>query len=258
MENIKPNFLIIGAPKAATTTLASMFLQHPQACIAEWKEPHFFSMDKEYTKGWAWYLTHFRHCKGKLAIGDASTSYSRIRSFPHTAQRIHFHIPDVKIIYMVRHPLERIVSAYVEWQVLLDKEHTFPPFNQAVRTIPTIVDSSRYWEVFNYYRHYFDEDHIKIVWFEEFIADPTGGFQDVCRFLDIDDAVLVQADKKHQNSREQIFSHLAQKHPDKPPQLDLEWTAETKRWVLDQISEDIRRFLDNFDKPPDYWGDLRD
>lgn len=47
----KPNFLIIGAAKAATTTLCNLLSQHPQAAIVQGKEPHFFSVDQIYQAG---------------------------------------------------------------------------------------------------------------------------------------------------------------------------------------------------------------
>jgi len=256
MENNKPDFLIIGAAKAATTTLSSMLDQHPQAGIIQGKEPHFFSMDTVYARGWSWYQTGFQRCRGKSLLGDASTSYSRIRYYPHTVTRILRHVPDVKIIYMVRHPLKRIVSAYIERLASVDAAHGYPSINHAVRSEPMMVDSSRYWEVFDYYRHHFEEQRIKIIWFEEFISDTDSVFRGVCRFLDIDDNVVIDAKRVHQNSRTQVLQSLAREHEGSGPQFDLNWTPETRQWVLDQIGEDTIRFLKYFGKRTDYWGDL--
>jgi hypothetical protein len=254
MMTSKPNFLIIGAPKAATTTLASMFLKHPQSCFAECKEIHFFSMDEEYARGWEWYLGHFKHCSGRLAIGEASTSYSRIRDFPEAARRISMHLPNVKIIYMVRNPMQRIESAYIEWHRRLDIKHTLPSISEAVHSIPTIVNSSRYWEVYSHYRRFVDESHIRIVWFEEFVADTTAGFQNVCSFLGIDSDTQIEPNKQHRNSREQLISHLQQQSPVRPPDIELTWTPESRNWVEEQLADDSRTFLDYFGKPPDYWS----
>ena len=65
-----------------------------------------------------------------------------------------------------------------------------------------IVDSSRYWEVFDAYRQKFDESKIKIVWFEEYIANTVAVFQDVCRFLGIDDSVVPNLERERPNSRD--------------------------------------------------------
>jgi hypothetical protein len=139
----KPNFLIIGAAKAATTSLSSLLDQHPQAGIVRGKEPHFFSFDDRYLQGWKQYLRLYEHCSNRKAIGDASTSYSRIRYHPQAIERIKQHIPKAKIIYMVRHPLERMESAYVE-QMCSPGTKVFSSINDAVRRQPMIIDSSRY------------------------------------------------------------------------------------------------------------------
>jgi hypothetical protein len=256
MTNYFPNFLIIGAAKAATTTLASMLSQHPQAGIVAGKEPHFFSMDEQYRKGWAWYQNCFSHCQGKLAAGDASTSYSRIRYYPDTVKRILFHIPEVKIIYMVRHPLDRIVSAYIERLVSVDASHAYPSVNHAVQAEPMMLDSSRYWEVFNHYRQFIDEARIKIVWFEEFTGNTVDTFHDICRFLDIDDTIIIQADERYQNSREQLLNTITDNSNGGSPVINTDWDTEVRTWVLNQLRDDNCRLLDYFGKPQDYWGAL--
>lgn len=253
MTNNGPDFLIIGAAKAATTALSNMLDQHPQAGIIQGKEPHFFSMDPVYARGWPWYQSGFQRCRGKSVLGDASTSYSRIRYHPHTVARILHHVPNVKIIYMVRHPLERIVSAYVERLASIDASHGYPSINQAVRSEPMMIDSSRYWEVFNHYRQHFGEQRIKIVWFEEFISDTDNIFRDVCRFLDISDEISIDLNRAHQNSRSQVLQVINKEHKGNCPTLDSSWTQETKQWVLNQIREDSTQFLKYFGKPADYW-----
>jgi hypothetical protein len=250
------DFLIIGAAKAATTTLSSMLDQHPQAGIIQGKEPHFFSMDPVYAKGWSWYQSGFQRCRGKAVLGDASTSYSRIRYYPNTIKRILHHVPDVKIIYMVRHPLERIESAYVERLASVDAGHGYPSINHAVRSQPMMIDSSRYWEVFDCYIRSFGEQSIKIVWFEKFISDTEGVFSEICRFLGIDDDVRIDAGRVSQNSRSQVLKSLGWKHEGERPQVDINWTEETRQWVLSQLREDNARFLQYFGKPANYWADL--
>jgi hypothetical protein len=256
MAGSKPDFLIIGAAKAATTSLSAMLDRHPQAGIIAGKEPHFFSMDHVYARGWAWYQSGFGRCRGKSVLGDASTSYSRIRYHPHTVQRILQHVPDVKIIYMVRHPLERIVSAYAERLASIDAHNGYPGINEAVRAEPMMIDSSRYWEVFDYYRRHFDEERIRIIWFEEFIRDTGRVFQDVCRFLGIDPDIEIGACSVQQRSRSQVLASMRRDNQDSGPQYAPEWKPDTRQWVLDQLRDDCTQFLRYFGKPEDYWGDL--
>jgi hypothetical protein len=253
----RPNFLIIGAAKAATTTLSNLLDRHPQAAIVQGKEPHFFSVDANYQAGWERYQRLFSHCTHELATGDASTSYSRIRYHPDTVRRILHHVPEVKIIYMVRHPLRRMESAYVERLATRVASQFFGSINDAVRQQPMIVDSSRYWEVFDHYRAHFGASRILVVWFEEFVADLDAGFRKVCDFLDIDPAADVGIGHELQNRREHAtrrMQQLGRGHLG----IDTEWDAATRRWVIEQIREDNVRLLEHFHKPRNYWGDIFD
>lgn len=257
LAGARPNFLIIGAAKAATTALSNMLAQHPQAGIVQGKEPHFFAMDAVYARGWAWYQSQYQHCTGARAIGDASTSNSRIRYFPNAVPRIMHHIPDVKIIYMVRHPLERMVSAYVERLGSPGAANVFSSINEAVQRQPMIIDSSRYWEVFDYYRHSFSEERIHIVWFEDFVRDTARVFGEVCRFLEIGDDHAIALPAEDRNSRD---AALARGHQlgrgDVAVQAD--WDPAIRKWAVDQIAADNRQFLEHFDRPADYWKGLFD
>ncbi len=255
MKNkIEPNFFIIGAAKAATTSLASLLAAHPQAAIVQNKEVNFFSYDPVYKQGWKKYLALFSHCHGQKAIGDASTSYSRIRYHKSTVERIKLHVPNARIIYMVRHPLKRMESAYVE-HASSRGCRVFPSINEAVRQEPMIVDSSRYWEVFDAYRQKFGESRIKIIWFEEYIANTTAVFQEVCRFLEIDDSVIPDLARERTNSREQAATRMA-KLGRINVELNFTWDEAVRLWVIDQIREDNCRFLSHFGRPQNYWGDL--
>lgn len=254
MRRPEPNFFIIGAAKAATTSLSSLLAAHPQASIVRSKEPHYFSYDLNYKQGWQKYLKLFDHCTKEKAIGDASTSYSRIRYYPQTIERLKRHVPNARIIYMVRHPLERMDSAYSEHAGTAGCT-VYLSINDAVRQQPMIVDSSRYWEVFDTYRQKFDEARIKIVWFEEYTANTTAVFQDVCRFLEIDDTVVPDTARERTNSRQEAADRMA-KLGRGDAQLNTTWDEETRRWVIDQIREDNCHFLAHFGRPKNYWGEI--
>lgn len=249
-----PNFFIIGAAKAATSSLSSLLVTHPEAGIVQGKEPQFLAIDRLYQQGWPRYLELFSHCQGKKAIGDASTSYSRIRYHPAVIDRIKKHVPNAKIIYMVRHPLKRIESTYVE-HLCTPGAPVFASLADAIRRQPMIVDSSRYWEVFDAYRKRFSESKIKIVWFEEYVADTIAVFQDVCRFLEIDDTVKPDLEQERANTREYTPMRLAQLGRS-DIQVDTTWDEEVRRYVIDQLRDDNLRFLAYFNRPKDYWGDI--
>jgi hypothetical protein len=253
-KKIQPNFFIIGAAKAATTSLSSLLESHPQAGMVRPKEPHYFSYDHVYRGGWQKYLAMFSHCHDKKAVGDASTSYSRIRYYKSTLDRMKLHVPRARIIYMVRHPLKRMESAYVEHAATADSK-AFRSINEAIRLQPMILDSSRYWEVFEAYRQKFDESRIKIIWFEEYTADTLAVFQDVCRFLEIDDTFAPDFAAEKTNSRAEAAARMEQIGRG-GVEIDTNWDEAVRQSVVDQLREDNCKFLSYFGRPLDYWGDL--
>ena len=107
---MRPNFLLIGSQKCGTSTWWEILRRHPQIFMSAAKELDFFSHDYIYDRGWAWYETLFSGADGKLAIGEGSTAYTRKARFPETSCRIARHLPDAKLIYIVRNPIARIES----------------------------------------------------------------------------------------------------------------------------------------------------
>lgn len=252
--SVQPNFFIIGAAKAATTTLASALLQHPDVAIVQGKEPHFFSFDPNYQRGWQAYLTLFQHCGAEKAIGDASTSYSRVRYHPDVVARINHHCPEARIIYMVRHPIERMESAFME-HIKLAGRLVFKDINVAICKQPMILDSSRYWEVYQAYRQFFPENRIHIIWFEDFIKNPVAQIQECCQFLEVNrdfnpDMTLTEQNERSKNIS--LINGLDQGQMDKI----LQWVPELKAKVLAELKDDNLQFLKHFKQTKDYWGEL--
>ena len=188
----KPNFLLIGAQKSATTSISVMLSNHPDVIVVKGKEPHFFSENRQYARGWDWYMSLFSHYNGERAIVDASTSYSRTNAFPNSISRIIKHVPDAKILYSVRHPLDRMESAYIEWMTTPGFPIVENSINHMVRKEPNIIESSRYWKNISVYRKHFSDHRIKIIWFDEYVADPDAVLADVFEFMGVDPSINIQ------------------------------------------------------------------
>jgi len=106
-----PDYLIIGAQKAGTTSLFSYINQHPQVRPPLNKEIHFF--DLNYDRGVDWYRAHFPTISALRAAGAITGESSPYYLFhPHCARRIHDLLPDVKIIVLLRNPVERASAHY--------------------------------------------------------------------------------------------------------------------------------------------------
>lgn len=104
--------LIIGAMKSGTTFLDAHLRQHPQiAGNAASKEPNFFAFDSEYQRGLNYYLDQwdFDHRRHVYAL-ESSTTYTQYPVYPDVPERIRAMDPDVRLIYILRHPVDRIES----------------------------------------------------------------------------------------------------------------------------------------------------
>jgi len=77
------------------------------------REPNFFSIDEVYERGVDWYSSLFDPARPDQVCGEASPSYTRFPRFAKTTQRIAQLLPDVKIVYIMRHPVDRFYSNYV-------------------------------------------------------------------------------------------------------------------------------------------------
>jgi len=102
-----PNFIIIGAAKAASTWLSDCMGEHPDVFMAEIKEVRYFSV--AYDRGLDWYKTHFADWNGEKAVGEANPGYL---GDDHAPARIKETLGDVPLILSMRHPVDRAYSAY--------------------------------------------------------------------------------------------------------------------------------------------------
>lgn len=104
-----PQFLIIGAQKAGTTFLYQELMSHPNLAGSITKELHFFD-GRHYSRGIDYYGAHFSSRGGDVLRGEASPGYL---FHPHAASRVVEHLPDVKVIALLRDPVRR---AFSQWQ----------------------------------------------------------------------------------------------------------------------------------------------
>jgi Sulfotransferase domain len=121
-----PDFLVLGAQKAGTTALYEYLRRHPQITGPSWKEVSFF--DRHWARGESWYRGNFPNLartRGKL-VGEASPSYV---FHPLAPQRVQKVVPEVRLIVLVRNPVDRALSQY-NHEVALGREPL--PFEEAL------------------------------------------------------------------------------------------------------------------------------
>jgi len=184
-----PNFFIVGAPKAGTTSLYEYLKKIPGIYMSKIKEPHYFSKvppgsfmignKKDY-------LELFKDAKDEKAIGEASTSYLACQETP---KLIHSTIPNAKIIIILRDPVEQFFSGHlmlhrqgiqkISFHERIEKEFKKNyEQNLSWQTNGYSEQVKRYFEIFG-------RDQVKIIIFEEFIQNKKRIVEDVLSFLDV-------------------------------------------------------------------------
>lgn len=163
-----PDFVIIGAAKAGTTTLYRWLGEQPEVFLADPKEPVFFS--REWHRGLGWYGELFRGARVDQRAGEASTAYTD-PDHAEAAERMAATVPDARLVYSVRHPEERLRSHHrdrrrrgVETKALLP----------AIAADPgRYLGRSKYFERLQPFLACFPREQVLVVRFED-LVDPQG------------------------------------------------------------------------------------
>jgi Sulfotransferase domain len=157
-----PNFLVIGAMKAGTTSLYQYLRHHPQVFMPETKEVNFFNPLRNWRLGVDWYAQRFADAGPEvLAIGEASTSYSKYPWIDGVPERIASVLGiEVKLIYVVRDPIERMRSQFLHHTITGQERRTI---DRAFVEEPMYLNVSRYAMQLGRYRPTFPLDRVLIV-----------------------------------------------------------------------------------------------
>jgi hypothetical protein len=201
-----PDFLIVGAAKCGTSTLAAELSLHPDVYMPR-QEIHYFS--KHLDKGRDWYLAHFQ--SAVKIQGEKSPTYLYYRQCHREIQRV---LPGVKLIAILRNPIDR---AYSNWNMRYNdgrlikqglaynsrhpQETRIPCLdfdslvdyylshrhNAADRCQPPldIIHRGLYYDQIRHLMDFVKPGNLKVYITERFFEDPSKGFADICDFLDI-------------------------------------------------------------------------
>jgi Sulfotransferase domain len=180
-----PNFLIIGAMRGGTTSLWQYLRSHPQVFMPGEKEVHFFSREHVWSRGVEWYQSRFSEVPATaIAIGEASPSYTKHPHLPGVPARIASVVPEARLIYVIRHPIERMRSHYLH-HVLAGDEHQ--GIEKALRPGSEYVDTSRYaMQVDNYLEH-FRRDQLLLITSEDLRTERVSVLNLMYRFLEVEE-----------------------------------------------------------------------
>ena len=175
-----PDFIIIGAMKSATSSLHVQLASHPGIVMSEPKEPNFFSDDSQYERGTDWYMSLFPEPDIGQLCGESSTHYAKLPDYPATVSRMKALLPDIKLIYVMRHPIERLVSHYIhQWTQNVIR----CDINEALERYPELVNYSRYsYQVAPYVEAY-GKASVLPVFFQAVKHQPQRELERIARFI---------------------------------------------------------------------------
>lgn len=178
--NRLPDFIIIGAMKCATTSLHAQLARQPGLFIHGPGELEFFSDDALYARSIDWYASLFAGAGTGTLCGERSTEYTKLPTYPETVPRMQRHLRDTRFIYVMRHPVDRLVSHYMhEWVMRRVSE----PIEVTIERHPEFVSYGCYDRQLRPYLEAFGPARILPVFFERLIAHPDEEFARVCRFI---------------------------------------------------------------------------
>ena len=178
--NRLPDFVIIGAMKCATSTLHDQLGAQPGFFVSDPKEPYFFSDDPVWNKGLEWYQSLFADAAPGDICGESTTHYTKLPTYPHTIERMAAHIGGAKLIYVMRHPIDRLVSQYVhQWT----ENEISSPIDEAIHTHPELIAYSRYSMQLEPFFTHWQSDEILPVFFERLRSSPQAELERVASFV---------------------------------------------------------------------------
>jgi hypothetical protein len=176
----RPNFLLLGAQKAASTSMAIQLARHPDVFLAPGKELNFFWPDAEYARGLAYYEAQFALWGGQKAVGEATPYLHALAAAPRVAQAL----PGARLLVVLREPVARTWSAY-RMQVAKGSERPDTPPLDVLGPRSPYVLASHYDDQFARWGAYFARDRFLVLLAEDLVQAPQASWDLVCKHLGI-------------------------------------------------------------------------
>jgi Sulfotransferase family len=207
-----PDFLIVGAPKAGTTALHAALAQHPEVFVTTPKEPKFWLCDgapppawsgpgdAHSRQEWIWRADEYAALFAQAPAGSVRGESTPFYLWNHGAhRRIAEGLPDVRLIAVVRDPIDRAYSNWMHlWsdglEPLADFEEAFAREDERVHAgwapFWRYRDLGRYGEQLEHLLGYVDPARVLVLRYRDVVDDPAAAVERVCRFLDITPGVV--------------------------------------------------------------------
>jgi hypothetical protein len=265
--------------KAGTTSLHTYLDAHPDVFMASPKELDFFLDDGNWARGVQWYRDRFAGGTRARARGEASPSYTKYPAVPHVPSRIAALVPHVRLVYVVRDPIERMRS---HWQQNAVYAGEARPIDQALLEDPHYLACSRYAFQLDQYLEDFDRAQVLVITSERLRDRRVETVSRVLEFVGVDPTAVDERELRteaHQSTTTRARSRtgrLVRRIPGHgviakaaPARLLDTWhratsrplpddamtlSDETRRRLRDALAPDVARLRTWFGEDFDGWG----
>jgi sulfotransferase family protein len=175
-----PTFVGIGVPRAGTTWLHTMLDKHPETYLpGKRKEVRFF--DRYFDEGLGWYETFFRDADPNArAVGEISPQYFYCDACP---ARIAATLPHVRLLLMLRHPVDR---AYSHYGFVMQRRNFRGTFRDFLESRPKAIEMSLYTPPLEAYLLHFRREQILPLLFDRTVKDGADSLRALAAFLEVD------------------------------------------------------------------------
>ncbi len=199
-----PNLLFIGPDKAGSSWLYHMLRTHPGCYIPPAKDIYYF--DRYYDRGPQWYASFFKSAPDHaVVVGEICHDYLYSAE---AAERISTQLPEVKLMTILRDPVDRTFSHYL---YMIRSGRTTLPFREALDTFPELLDHSTYSKYLRVYMKSFPAEQLGIFYFEELVATPELFARKILSFLGLpwsDEVAYMETVRPASRPRNFLLAHL--------------------------------------------------
>jgi hypothetical protein len=236
-----PNLLIIGGLKCGTTSIHHYLGLHPEVQMSKPKELNFFVEELNWDLGLDWYQARF---DDRFAVrGESSPHYTNQPRFKGVAERIEQHCPDAKLLYMVRDPINRVLS---HWVHATGAGYESGDMDEVLsRPDTAYVQRSMYWMQVQPYLERFDRDRIEVITAEELQNARQETMRRAFAFLGVDaDFEHEQFDREWEKSsakqgdKYQVMERLIKLPGLRSFDRNFDRLPESLRWMVEKVVHD--------------------
>jgi len=273
-----PDFLVIGAQKAGTTTLYADLRAQPAIGMSSVKEPEVLIKLPDAREATAYYERLFPDNPAHRRRGEASTHYSQRTLYAGLPERARELLGgDLRLIYLVRNPVERAISHHYH---AYSRDRCDRDVDLAVRNDPAFVDNGRYAMQLAPWRDVFGPDSVMVIVFEEYVRDRAATLRAIGDFLAVPvDPSLIDAAKSFNKSegnrvygylrpllrgdlyrlwvrkavperlRQRVRDLVAPRAPERPPPP----RPDTVDWLIERLAPDADALRQMLGRPQPIW-----